>query len=592
MATGPGEQVRAMLSPLASPSALSWTTVLLAAPLIFAIQVPGNAAFGGGAFGGWALACAVGLLVVAGLFAAVTVVTATRDPSVAAVLVTYLVAALAQPVVFGLVTVGSGLTADAQLTLRLTGPLVYVPVLIAAGLAVATHAAHRRVIAELEQKRARLLDIGPSLESELDRAQAELVAAVRTSLEPALASLDAALATAAGRNRADDAIGALNDIVERDLRPLSRALVADRSDGTADEPPAEAPAKVPLPRRFALARGVRPGLASLVVLIGAVPTGIRDLGPTEGLTWVAGLTLACWAGLTLVRRLMARREVRTPLGVAVIVSLHMFVMAFALWLLVRIGIAIPYDVTASGIAFLGVVGALTVGSMLVGERRAESELELAAATERLERAVALTLRRERLVRRRAAFVLHGSLQGALHAAALRIAEGKAIDRDLVDDVRADIHGALSKLDATSIGGSACRTQIAINDLAEVWQGHRTVTARMGPGVIDALRADPDADEALAEVVREAVNNAFRHGVASTVDLDAHLAPVAHALGQPAIVIVARDDGRGPPAETSPGLGTVLFDDVCRSWKYSARSDGSTFRAELSLAPRFVAQGTV
>ena len=63
------ERLRADLAPLASPSAFSLTTVVVASPLIFAIQVPANFRVAGGPFALWALASVTGLLVMAGVLA-------------------------------------------------------------------------------------------------------------------------------------------------------------------------------------------------------------------------------------------------------------------------------------------------------------------------------------------------------------------------------------------------------------------------------------------------------------------------------------------------------------------------------------------
>ncbi len=221
--------------------------------------------------------------------------------------------------------------------------------------------------------------------------------------------------------------------------------------------------------------------------------------------------------------------------------------------------------------------------MLVGERRAESEEELADATDRLQRAVALTVRRERLMRRRLAFVLHGSLQGALHAVALRVGEGASMDQALVEEIRSDVDAALAKLGVAPASGTARSTRRAVDELAEIWQGSRCVTACLEPSVEQVLGTDADADEAVAEVVREAVNNAFRHGGATQVNVDVRRALGSMAIGRPAIAVVVRDDGSGRAADATSGLGTVLLDDVCESWQHESEAGGSTLRARVALA---------
>lgn len=580
------ESARHTLAPLASPSALSWTVILVFCPVLFLVQVPGNAIARGGPFGEWVLAFLIGFaLLAAGILAARWATTRHGAPRVGAVLWIYAAATVVQAIVFGLSATALGATSDPQISFRLMAPLVNGTLLLVVGVAVASHAAHRRVIAELEHKRARLLAMGPSLETELDRLQGELAAAVHESLDPALASLDAALAHAAGGGRTDATLDALDAIVEEHVRPISRDLLASnpRPDVDGLAVVARVPTKVPLPRTFVLARGVRPAVAALALAIGLVPTTVRDLDPVQGLVFLLTAPLVCWVVLVIARYAMGVRAVRTPIGIAVVVLVHVLAMGAAIVVVRTADIAMPTAIAGSALVFLGALGAFVVGAILVGERRADSEAALVEATERLERAVAITLRRQRLVRRRLAFVLHGSLQGALYSAALRVGEGAQLDQALVEQIRSDVLAAMALLDAPRSVGGACRVRVALDDLATVWRGRRSVITRVAPDVDAALRHDADADEAVAEVVREAVNNAFRHGAATTVEVAVE--PRAHVAGSPpcAITICVRDDGTGEASEGTPGTGSALLDDLCTTWARSGGRDGSILRAEVALA---------
>jgi signal transduction histidine kinase len=578
-------RARAGLAPLASPDALSWTVIGVFCPVAFLVQVSGNAAAAGGPLGLWALASLVGMVVLAGVLLATRVATATRGgPSLGVVLVGYFAATIVQALVFGYSAIALGATSEPQVVFRLMAPLWNMPLLMAVGLGVSSHASHRRVITELEQKRARLLELGPSLDSELDRLQGELAGAVRASLDPALASLDAALTTAARGGGADQMLDALDAIVEHQVRPLSRELVADavRPAGEELAAAAQAPARVPLPLRFPFAGGVRPTLAAGILLLAALPTAVRDLDASQAVTFVLALPLLCWLGLCLLRRSAGQRQLRTSVGVVVIVLAHMLVVAVALALLDVSVLAAPQSISAAAVVLFGAIGACIVSALLVRERRAESEAALAEANERLERAVALMLRRQRLVRRRLAFVLHGSLQGALHAAALRVGEGAALDAEEAGRIRDDVAAALTQLDAPREANGECLARAALDELTEVWRGRRRVINQWAPGVDEVLKRDSDADEAVAEVVREAVNNAFRHGSATTVRVEVSF-PADMPRAQPAcVVICVRDDGRGCDGEVRPGMGTALMDDLCRTWHRLDGADGTTFRGEVML----------
>lgn len=580
-------RLRTSLAPLASPSGLSWPVVAVFGPLVLITQAFLNAGSDGGSLALWALASALGLVAVAAVIAAARLLLCRRDdPALGAVLVAYVLAALAQVVVLALVAQQMGLIPNLQLGYRLLAALLgWLPLLALTGFAVATHAAHRRVIVDLMRKREGLLRHGPSLDAELDRLEAELAGAVRASVEPALESLDTALRAAA--RRADDraALDAIDAVVDDLVRPVSHELVAAGAvSGPGDISAASRPvARVPLPRRFVVAAGIRPALAAIAVVILAIPSASHSLTGTELVAYLCTLGVVCWVGLWVAQRAFGQWMPLTIAAVALIVVVHALVAAAAMALINAVGIAAPPGVLVGAMVLMGAIGGLVAGSMIVGARRAESEAELAVATARLEGAVAFILRRQRLVRRRLAFVLHGSLQGALHAAALRVGEGAHIDAAQVDAVRADVAAALAQLEAPRWAADGCLTTTALNDLGDIWQGHRMVTVHVHPAVEPALRADPDADESVAEVVREAVNNAFRHGAASTVDVAVTVATSPAADGHAAIVIDVRDNGRGRRQGSTPGLGTTLFNDVCRQWEHSGTAGASTFRAEVALA---------
>lgn len=586
MMRGLTQSVRHALAPLASPSALSLTVVVVFCPVLFLVQVPGNAVARGGPFGLWVLAFVIGfVLLAAGILAARWIAARRGGPSVGAVLWVYAGSTLVQAVVFGLAATALGATSNPQITFRIMAPLVNGTLLLVVGVAVASHAAHRQVIAELERKRARLLAMGPSLETELDRLQGELAAAVHESLDPALASLDAALAQAEAGGRTDATLDALDAIVDEQVRPISHELLVStpRPDADGLTVAARMPSRVPLPGRFALARGVRPTVAAVALAIGLIPSTVRDLDPAQGLAFLVTAPLVCWAVLMAACYAVGAREVRTPVGIAVVVLLHVVAMAAAIAVVRAAGIAMPTGIAGAALVFLAALGAFVVGAMLVAERRAESEAALREATGRLERAVALALRRQRLVRRRLAFVLHGSLQGALHAAALRVGEGAHLDQALVERIRSDVTAAVALIDAPRPIGDACRVSAALDDLAAVWQGRRSVTADVATDVDAVLKHDPDADEAVAEVVREAVNNAFRHGGATRVDVSVAALRDAADMTARGVAICVRDDGRGDVGEVTPGVGSALLDDLCTEWARSGGCDGSTLRAEVAVA---------
>lgn len=578
------DAARRALAPLGAAASFSWLVLAIYCPIGVAIQAPANASIYGGSVALWVLASAIGMLSLIALLSAARARALRRgDPSPSSVLLSYALAATAQSVTFGLLTVLFGADDSPHLGFRLTGLFLQVPLLAVVGYAVARHDAHRRIITELGHTREQLLAIGQSVDAELDRVEAELTYAVQESLEPAMASFDAALTDVAAGGEKLVAVSALDVLVEQRVRPLAHELVAE-PDEPAELTNSEgrSPARVPLPERFRLGDAIKPGFAAIVLVVGALPTAARALDPGGALIYLATLSLSTWVILTLAKRVLASTQVRTTLGLPVAVLIYAVAGSAAFWCIGVVGVTRPVGIAGAVAVFLALLGLAIGADLLVQTRRARSESELAAQTLSLEQAVALIRRRERLVRRRLAFVVHGALQGALHAAALRLAESDVVSEQLGEEIRRDLGVALAQIEDRPKGGGSLRTSATISELLSVWDSHRHFSARLGESVEETLSSDADVDEAVAEVIREAVNNAFRHGAANTVEVEVTVTASSLPERASGIGISVRDDGSSNLGASEPGLGSVLFDDLCRSWELDHDGRGTTFQALIAL----------
>lgn len=78
---------------------------------------------------------------------------------------------------------------------------------------------------------------------------------------------------------------------------------------------------------------------------------------------------------------------------------------------------------------------------------------------------------------------------------------------------------------------------------------------------------------ISRVVEEAINNAITHGEASRIAVDA-------SGGEGFVVVDVTDDGLGPQGD-APGLGSALFDSLCRYWELTAAPQGSRCHCRLA-----------
>lgn len=580
------------LAPLARPSAFSWPVVAAFIGITSAKQLLSDARAFGGPFEGWVGAAIASSAVFLAVFVlARWVVLRGGRPGPFTVLAAYALAGGIRALAFGTAATAVGVAEDPDLVYRLAGFLSNMTLLGLLGYGAGRHDIHRAVIVDLARQRERLIALEQTLDDALDRTRTELTAAVRAAIEPALRTLEAALAMTAAGSGAAPALALLDRLVDEEVRPLSRRLAGDEAPTALPEPATAAGlrARVPLPDRFAVADGIRPLGFSLLLPILALPTAIRDLEGLQIAVYAASTFVVPWLVLTAVQRILRGRMLPTIAGLIVIVALHAIVVGVGLPAAAILGIPTPRALAITGAIVAGGVGGAIAVAILVEVRRAASEAELAAVVGRLEVSTVILRRRVRLARRRLARLLHGSLQGELYAAALRLRETSEPSAADVDEVRSAIAAALRHLDDPPPDGG--RTQATLDALAATWEGLRTIKASLADAVAPVLAADLDADEAVAEVVHEAANNAIRHGgatrvtIAITVELPAEAGAGAAFAPLPGMLVIrVTDDGSGWPIDARPGQGSATLDELCTHWEHASDAAGTIVLARVPFGP--------
>ncbi|MFO1539248.1 MAG: ATP-binding protein [Chloroflexota bacterium] len=575
--------LRSALAPLGSASALSVRVGLIMLPLGVGYTLIGETAHYGGDPSAWAVAAVLGqLALLACLLGARRALCRAGDPDPLAVLGAFAVAGAARSLVFAAAAVLLGALDGIDLPYRLAGFAFNATVLAFIAWSVALHDRHHALVAQLEGARRQLTARERSLDAALARAEAELSGAVRASIEPALRALDRALASVTPGSGGDAIRADVERIIDEEVRPLSHRLAAEEPAAAIDDPVERRPSvRVPLPRVMRLADGFRPTLVATGFAVAAIPSAIRDLEPIALLPYLVVVWVCTFAWLATSRRLAGDRTVGIARAAALALGVHALAGGLLPLAIRSTGLPMPAGITPLAVGLAGVfAGATVVSSHLVSARRSRTENELRAVNAGLEQAVALIRRRRAIVRRRLAYVLHGSLQGALHAAAIRLGTAGVPDFALVASVRADVARAYARLGAEREREGVPLTLAALAEITGVWDGVRTLTSTVERGAETALMDDPDADGAVAEVIREAVNNAIRHGSARTVEI--RVTPAPGGSGRPAaLTVVVRDDGIGLGDPGRAGLGTRLFDEMCTWWRHHDTGRGTVFEAEIA-----------
>jgi hypothetical protein len=274
------------------------------------------------------------------------------------------------------------------------------------------------------------------------------------------------------------------------------------------------------------------------------------------------------------KKLFGNREI--PLVIGLVVGASIFASVGPLILFVESYMPIEIAQHISGATvFVGLIyGFANLGYTILTSQRTSLIAELTSTIENLESTISLLSQKEWLSRRQVGYVMHGSLQSALNAAVLQLGAAKDPSPDLIESVRGDIAGALARVGFDS--GQNYSFEQAQQEISKIWAGTVETKWQVSPGALEALRKNPATSECLAEVLREAVSNASKHGKATKVE-------IAVNIEDSAISLQAIDNGTSLNTGKTQGLGTELLDDVCSSWSLEPEpAGGMILRANLLL----------
>lgn len=197
---------------------------------------------------------------------------------------------------------------------------------------------------------------------------------------------------------------------------------------------------------------------------------------------------------------------------------------------------------------------------------------------------------------RLARLVHGDIQARIMATALHLdlrhASSDQIDIQLIE-LQHNCDDALLRPAQNQ------PIKIFIDALSAMWSASVCVRNELSVPLMDLVEQDPIAKDAIAEIIRESVNNAVKHSGATHITLCA----VSNSLEslpeertsqngphQLILEIVSRRDAKNGrkksrekgPEQTVSGRGSQIFDQLCSRWELMVSETGSVLRAELPL----------
>jgi hypothetical protein len=477
--------------------------------------------------------------------------------------------------ILGYSTVFLGFTDDPKLAFRIISGGVFIStVLSVIAISIAIFDQHSNLVRDLETKTSELTQLQSTMDTRLQEATRNLREYAQQVVTPRIDQIDQLLVALKSGGNKDDAVHEMQDYVDTELRPFSHQIAHDKSLQALDVNIETSTKKLELPKSINLSQSMRPYVTTVLFFITYGAAAQRTMTLVEALPFNIITTVLLISYFTFFKKLFGNRKISLAIGLVVGASIFASVGPLILFVESYMPIEIPQHISGATV-FVGLIyGFANLGYTILTSQRTSLIAELTSTIENLESTISLLSQKEWLSRRQVGYVMHGSLQSALNAAVLQLGAAKDPTPELIESVRGDIASALARVGFDS--GQSYSFEQAQQEISKIWAGTVETKWQVQREALEALRRNPATSECLAEVLREAVSNASKHGQATMVE-------IAVNIEDSAISLQAKDNGTSPNTGKTQGLGTELLDDVCSSWILKPNPEtGMTLTAKFAL----------
>jgi len=224
----------------------------------------------------------------------------------------------------------------------------------------------------------------------------------------------------------------------------------------------------------------------------------------------------------------------------------------------------------SGIGVFMFVGVAITLWRAIERSREQIEAELSGLNLELIRSTAIIEQQIWLAQKKWAYLVHGTVQGALTVAASRLQLAN-------QDSPADVKQILRELDKAvfALKGDWSGEQPfskLVKETQETWSGVLNIEVSIDKAA-RAIIANSTTARCASEIIKELAGNAYRHGKAINLFI---------SLGKDGngdLWLKASNDG-SPMRDAVNGLGSDLFTDLTMSWSISQDTQGVNFEATM------------
>jgi hypothetical protein len=202
--------------------------------------------------------------------------------------------------------------------------------------------------------------------------------------------------------------------------------------------------------------------------------------------------------------------------------------------------------------------------------------ELEALNETLARQAALNSQAAWIASRAWTYLIHGSVQSSLTIALSRLKAAEGLDDELLELVSGDIERARKALETRA--GIETNWRQSLPDIQATWAGVCELSYRASKAADALLAQNSIAAICVAEITKELVSNAFRHGDASEISLKVQLTEAGD------VSLTSTNNGKPLPEGFKPGVGFAMVEELTSEWQFETKNGHPFFEAIIPVDP--------
>jgi two-component sensor histidine kinase len=441
---------------------------------------------------------------------------------------------------------------------------------------IAARLTYRDALRQVAQDREDLLELQMNAAVQFHAQREALLTEAQGILNPILDSLKGSLSFARDADTLASLSRRMRDVVDDTVRPLS-ASIAKRSP-SVERSGRLVPHRSSRVRRatesIELGQFVLPLTVTMFMVITTAAPLLIVCGWVVSVQALELMIISLYVALWVMRLVTLHLVITPGWGTMLFCVLHAFAGGVFILLLESAHVSINPVLLGGWILLLRGVAYLLVQYQHVEWVRSDVIHTQAEVNAELDVVLSSLRQQLRVESKRVATILHGPVQTALYAAAIRITSQEIIDPKVASRAMTDLETAMAQLESDPITSQALEDFVA--EIARVWGSSISILFEQDEKARKAIAENPTALACVIEVVREGVNNAIKHAQATSVEIEVFM------VDSRLVEVTVTNAGTLLNQPNSTGFGADVLSDLTHDWTLTDSGTLTTLWAAVAL----------